>query len=43
MIYESGLDHLPGSEGEYKFSTFNAKAKTVRCRAIAMVYLNKCY
>ncbi|KIL68265.1 hypothetical protein M378DRAFT_8934 [Amanita muscaria Koide BX008] len=28
MIYESGLDHLPGSEGEYKYSTFNSKAKT---------------
>ncbi|PFH52639.1 hypothetical protein AMATHDRAFT_139711 [Amanita thiersii Skay4041] len=27
MIAESGLNHLPGSEGEYKFSTFNAKAK----------------
>ncbi|KAF8631239.1 hypothetical protein AX15_002568 [Amanita polypyramis BW_CC] len=27
MISESGLDHLPGSEGEYNFSTFNAKAK----------------
>lgn len=31
MIAESGLDHLPGHEGEYKFSTFNAKARTVRC------------
>ena len=29
MIAESGLDHLPGYEGEYRFSTFNAKAKTV--------------
>ncbi|KAF8639788.1 hypothetical protein AX17_001048 [Amanita inopinata Kibby_2008] len=27
MIAESGLDYLPGSEGEYKYSTFNAKAK----------------
>ncbi|KAK2466465.1 hypothetical protein APHAL10511_002107 [Amanita phalloides] len=27
MVMESGLDHLPGHEGEYKFSTFNAKAR----------------
>ncbi|KAK0453809.1 hypothetical protein EV421DRAFT_1700823 [Armillaria borealis] len=28
MTFESGLDHMPGSEGEFEPSTFTAKAKS---------------
>src|SRR6266550_99340 len=41
MIAESGLDHLPGHEGEYKFSTFNAEARTVRCISYSYRYVRR--
>lgn len=39
MIAESGLDHLPGCEGEYRFSTFNARAKMVSAYYVNIVLL----
>lgn len=40
MTAESGLDHMPGTEGEFKSSTFNPDVSTLSLIACTFFVLN---
>jgi hypothetical protein len=38
MTAESGLDHMPGTEGEFKSSTFNPNVSTLLIKLLTAHY-----